>query len=184
MNFETIVMTRRSVRAYQDRDVSDAIVKKLLDYGHAAPTAGNLHPWEFIVVREPENRQAMVNCTFRGNDEHGTAHQDWLMQAPVLIAVVVNKARSAARYGDKALKTLIYLDSSACIENMLLGAVSLGLASCYISGFREPELNRVLGLPADYEAVALLPIGYGAEKGRARPKPALEELVHYETFGA
>jgi nitroreductase len=184
MNFETIVMKRRSIRSYTDQDVPDEMIQKLLAYGHTAPTAGNLHPWEFIVVRDAENRQAMVDTTFRGNDETGSAHQDWLMQAPVLVAVLVNKAKSAARYGENALKTLVYLDGSACIENMLLGAVSLGLDSCYISGFREDELRKALGVPETREVIAFLPIGYGAEDGKARPKTALEDLVYYETFGA
>ena len=182
MDFDDIISKRRSIRSYTDRDVPDALVTKLLAYGHAAPSAGNLHPWEFIVVRDPANRQRIVDTTFRGNDFDGTAHQDWLMEAPVFIVVVVNKAKSAARYAEKALKTLVYLDSSACVENMLLGAVHLGLASCYISGFREPELAEVLALPEGYEAVAVLPIGYGATEGVARPKTPVAELTHLERF--
>lgn len=182
MDFDTVVKKRRSIRSYSDRNVPDAIIKKLLEYGHAAPSAGNLHPWEFIIVRDRANRRRIVDTTFRGNDFDGTAHQDWLMEAPVLIAVVVNRLKSAARYGDKALKTLVYLDSSACIENMLLGAVNLGLASCYISGFREPELNAVLKLPDGYEVVALLPVGYSESEGRERPKTPLANIVHYESY--
>jgi len=184
MTFAEIIAERRSIRSYTDQDVPDALITKLLGYGHAAPTAGNLHPWEFIIVRDPATRRAMVDTTFRGNDETGSAHQEWLMQAPVLVAVVVNKAKSAARYGEKALKTLVYLDGSACIENILLGAVSLGLASCYISGFREAELRALLAVPEAYEVIAFLPIGYAAEEGKARPKTPLEDLVHHETFGA
>lgn len=182
MDFETVVMKRRSIRSYTGQDVSDTLVKKLLEYGHAAPSAGNLHPWEFIVVRDPENKRRIVDTTFCGNDFDGTAHQEWLMEAPVLVVVVVNKAKSAARYADKALKTLVYLDSSACIENMLLGAVNLGLASCYISGFHEPELNAVLELPADYEVIAFLPVGYSEDTGHQRPKTPLAEVIHTETY--
>jgi len=183
MDFDTVVRARRSIRSYTDQDVPDAVISKLLAYGHAAPSGGNLHPWEFVVVRDEANRRAMVETTFRGNQENLDAHQDWLMQAPVLIAVVVNKAKSAARYGAKALKTLVYLDSSACIENILLGAVDLGLASCYISGFHEERLREVLALPESHEAVAFLPIGYGAEEGRARPKTPLAEVTHRERYG-
>jgi nitroreductase len=182
MDFDTVVMQRRSIRSYTDREVPAALINRLLAYGHAAPSAGNLHPWEFIVVREAVNRRRVVDTTFRGNDFDGTAHQEWLMEAPVLIAVVVNKTKSAARYGEKALKTLVYLDASACIENILLGAVNLGLASCYISGFRERELAQVLGLPADYEVIGFLPIGYSQDAGQQRPKTPLDEIVHHETF--
>lgn len=182
MKFDKVIARRRSVRSYEDRNIDDDMITLLLAYGHQAPSAGNLHPWEFIVVRDRAQRRRIVDTTFRGNDFDGTAHQEWLMEAPVLIVVVANRARSAARYGEKALKSLIYLDCSACIENILLGAVNLGLASCYVSGFREAELREVLGLPDTHEAIAVLPVGFGAVEGQARPKPPLADLVHYEHF--
>ncbi len=104
------------------------------------------------------------------------------MQAPGL----TSSRRTVQERGplrDKAIKSLIYLDCSACIENILLGAVNLGLASCYISGFREPELRAVLGLPDTHEVIAFLPIGYGADEGQARPKTPLAEITHHEGYG-
>ena len=183
MEFDQVITRRRSIRAYEDRVVDDGVIARLLAYGHQAPSAGALHPWEFIVVRDPAQRRRVVDTTFRGNDFDGTAHQEWLMEAPVLIAVTANRAKSAARYGEKAINSLIYLDCSACIENILLGAVNLGLASCYISGFREPELRAVLGLPDTHEAIAFLPIGYGADEGQHRPRTPLAEITHHERYG-
>jgi nitroreductase len=184
MDFDDVVAKRRSIRSYEDRDVPEEMINQLLAYGHQAPTAGNLQPWEFIVVRDAEQRRRVVETTFRGNQVHGDAHQDWLMEAPVFIVVVADKEKSAARYGDKALKTLIYLDCSACVENILLGAVNLDLASCYISGFREPELRTVLGVPESHEVVAFLPVGYGADEGQQRPKVPLNLVVHRDTYSS
>ncbi len=183
MEFDEVIARRRSIRSYEDRDVDDDVIARLLAYGHQAPSGGNLHPWTFIIVRDREQRRRIVDTTYRGNDFNGTAHQEWLMQAPVLIVVAADKVKSAARYGEQALKTLIYLDCSACIENILLGAVNLGLASCYISGFREEELGAVLGLPDTHEVIGFLPVGYGADEGRARPRTPLAELVHRERWG-
>lgn len=182
MDFDTVVKKRRSIRSYTEREVPDSLIRTLLAYGHAAPSGGNLHPWEFIVVRDPGMKRRIVDTTYRGNDFDGTAHQAWLMEAPVFIVVVADKPKSAARYGEKAVQSLIYLDCSACIENMLLGAVHLGLASCYISGFREPELNAVLDLPEGFEVIAVLPIGYSEDEGRERPKTPLDEIVHQESY--
>ena len=72
MDFDEVIARRRSIRTYSDRDVPEALIMKLLAYGHAAPSAGNLHPWEFIVVRDPVNRRRIVDTTFRGNDFNGT----------------------------------------------------------------------------------------------------------------
>lgn len=183
MDYDEVIAGRRSIRSYLDRDVDDDAITLLLSYGHQAPSAGNLHPWEFIVVRDPAQRRRVVDTTFRGNDFDGTAHQEWLMEAPVLIVVAANRAKSAARYGEKAIKSLVYLDCSACVENILLGAVNLGLASCYISGFREPELRAVLGLPDTHEVIAFLPVGFGANEGQLRPKTPLAHITHRERYG-
>lgn len=79
-------------------------------------------------------------------------------------------------------QSLAYLDCSACIENILLGAVELGLGSCYVSGFHEKPMRKALGLPEHVRPIALLPIGYPQMEGHARPRPALETLIHQETY--
>ncbi len=87
------------------------------------------------------------------------------------------------RYGRKGLDELVYLDCSAAVENMLLGAVHLGLASCYISGFREHEMSDALGLPETMQAIALLPVGYAAADGVARPSVPPESVTFREIYG-
>lgn len=182
MDFNNVIVSRRSIRTFLNKDVSEDIVYKILEYGHAAPSAGNIQPWEFIIVRCEENKKDIVNTTFIGNNEASGKTQEWMLLAPVFIVVCANKQRSFERYGEKALKTLIYLDISACIENMLLGIVNLGLSSCYVSGFREEELSEILALPKTYEPIGILPIGYSAEVCFSRPKINLQNLIHYEGF--
>lgn len=182
MEFQEVVKQRKSIRSYTDQDVSQEQIMALLKLGHKAPTAGNIQPWEFVIVREEANRRAVTDTTFRGNNFDGDLHQEWMMQAPVMIVVCANRDRAYARYKEKALKTLIYLDVSACVENILLGAVDLGLASCYISGFKEDKLRAVLNLPDSHEAVAVLPIGYANEAGVERPKLKIEDVTVFEKF--
>ena len=80
------------------------------------------------------------------------------------------------------MKKLIYLDSSASIENMLLAAVDLNLGSCYISGFRENELSKVLQLPSSFEVIAFMPVGYIEGTAIKRKKRPLKEVVHREFY--
>ena len=182
MEFSKVVKSRRSIRAYKNTLVADEDIKRLLEYAHTAPTAGNLVPWEFVIVKDEGIRRKMVDTTFRGNNIDGDKHQEWLMQAPVLIAIAADKEKSVKKYGEMALKTLIYLDCSACIQNILLGAVDMGLASCYISGFRGEELRDVLGFDDGHEIIAFLPIGYGDMDGIARPKCTLESITYYDKY--
>lgn len=183
MNYNDIVKERRSIRSFLDKDVSTELIYKLLDYGHAAPSAGNIQPWEFIIIRNEENKRAVVGTTFIGRDEKNGKPQEWMMTAPVFIVVCGNQEKVRQRYGDTSLDSILYLDTSACIENILLGAVYLGLGSCYVSGFRKDELVKVLRLPEDYQPIAILPIGYSNEVPYKRPKINVKKIIHFEIFG-
>lgn len=182
MEFSEVVNKRKSVRSYTSEDVPDDLIIRILEDGHSAPTAGNVRPWEFVVVRDAANRRQIVESTYPGNREDSVKTQSWIMEAPVIIVVVCSRKMMRDKYGSKGVQKYIYLDCSACIENMLLSAVSMGLASCYISGFREAELGRRLDLPPDYEVIGLMPVGY--EKGAAvgRYREPLENVIHFEKF--
>ncbi len=182
MDFLKVIEKRRSIRAYMDKMPSDEDVLSIIQCGHRAPTGGNIQPWEFIIIKDQEVKRAVVDTTYVGNDYDGLRHQEWIMQAPVIIAVLANKSKSYARYGEKALESLIYLDCSACIENMLLAAVNLGLGSCYISGFREDELAKALKLPENYKRIAFLPLGYQKGDAVINPKADISNIIHYDFF--
>jgi len=182
MEFDQVVFSRRSIRTFAAEDVSDAQIHKLIAYGHCAPSGGNLREWDFIVVRSREQKQRLTDCTFQGNNQKNPPQQ-WIATAPVIIAVTANLAKVRARYGDAELSSLPYLDCSAAVQNMLLGAVNLGLASCYISGFREREMAAVLSVPEDCRVIAMLPVGYPGQAGVERPHVTQEEVTHLEVFG-
>ncbi len=182
MDFEQAVFSRRSIRGFTEQDVTKEQVDQLIAYGHCAPSGGNLKEWRFIVVRSEEGRRRLTEATYSGNRETNPPQQ-WLKTAPVIIAVVADHQPVMKRYGRKGLDELVYLDCASAVENMLLGAVHLGLASCFISGFREHEMAEALGLPETMQAVALLPIGYAAGPGVLRPTVPPEEVTYYETYG-
>jgi nitroreductase len=181
VEFDQVVFSRRSVRAFTDRDVTDEQVRQLIRYGHCAPSGGNLREWVFIVVRSWEGKRALTECTFQGNN-HQSPPQRWIETAPVVIAVAADRAKVRERYGETELDCLPYLDCSAAVQNMLLGAVNLGLASCYISGFRKEELHAALALPNEFEPIALLPIGYAAQPGVERPHATEQEVTRFERY--
>lgn len=182
MNFDEIVFSRRSIRSFTSQPVGEEQVRKLIAYGHAAPSGGNLKEWRFIVVRSEEGKRKLAQATYRGNSETADP-QSWIVTAPVLIAVAADLNCAMRRYGRKGLNELVYLDCSAAVENMLLGAVYLGLSSCYISGFREHEMSEALGLSETMQAIALLPVGYPAVQGQARPSEPPEAVTYQEVYG-
>jgi nitroreductase len=164
---------RRSIRAFKSDDVSPEIVEKLLDAASWAPSAGNIQPWEFIVVRKPEIKRALVEAAL---------DQTFIEEAPVVIAVCANKNRSSQGYGIRG-KTLYCLqDTAASIQNILLTAYSLGLGTCWVGAFREEEAREILKIPEGIRPVAIIPVGYPAETPSPRNRRPISQTVHYETF--
>jgi nitroreductase len=166
MEFAEVIEKRRSVRHFNSRlEVSERDVRTLLEAAVVAPTAGNIQPWRFTVVRSLDARERLA----------GALAQRWATAAPVVIVVSVDTRPCAARYGDRGEYLYAIQDTAAAVSNILLTAVDLGLASCWIGAFDEDAVRDSLGLQAPITPVAILPIGYSAESaGRPARRPLSE----------
>lgn len=51
---ENVIMERRSIRSFKKEPLPDSMIKRILESGRFAPSAGNAQPWRFIVVKSPE----------------------------------------------------------------------------------------------------------------------------------
>ncbi|HDO41379.1 MAG TPA: nitroreductase family protein, partial [Candidatus Bathyarchaeota archaeon] len=103
-------------------------------------------------------------------------------EAPVVIVVCADESRSSWAYGSRGASLYCIQDTAAATENMLLAACALGLGACWVGAFREDEVKRILKVPGGLRPVAIVPIGYPAERPNPPPKRPLEEVVHYESF--
>lgn len=166
MEFAEVIGKRRSVRHFNSKlDVPDEDVTALLQAAVTAPSAGNIQPWRFTVVRSAQMRERL-----------GTAlRQRWATAAPVVIVVSVDPRPCAARYGDRGEYLYGIQDTAAATTNILLTAVDRGLASCWIGAFDEDAVRAVLGIQSPITPVAILPVGYSAESaGRPARRPLAE----------
>jgi nitroreductase len=170
--FEAITR-RRSIRAFKSQDVPKDIVKKLLEAGRWAPSAGNIQPWEFIVVRKPGVKRRLVEAALG---------QAFIEEASLVIVVCANEDRSAEGYGVRGRSLYCIQDTSAAVQNILLAAYSLGLGTCWIGAFNEDEAREVLRIPAGIRPVVIIPVGYPAESPAPRNRRPLSQVVHRETF--
>jgi nitroreductase len=170
--FEAIRL-RRSIRAFTRDEVSDEEVEKILDAARRAPSAGNIQPWEFIVVRRPEIKRRLARAAL---------HQTFIEEAPVVIVVCADEVRSGRGYGSRGINLYCIQDTAAATENILLAACALGLGACWVGAFREDEVKAALGMPRGVRPVAIVPVGHPAERPRAPYKRSLREIVHFETF--
>jgi len=170
--FEAI-KKRRSVRAYTSEKVSDEDVERLIEAARWAPSAGNIQPWEFIIVTNAETKRRLSDSALR---------QTFIEKAPVVIVVCADVTRSSWGYGSRGTTLYCLQDTAAATENMLLAAQALGLATCWVGAFYEDEVAKVINAPRNVRPVAIVPVGRPAEKPSARTMRSISEFVHYETF--
>jgi nitroreductase len=170
--FEAIE-TRRSIRTFTNEKVSDEEVQKLIDAARRAPSAGNIQPWEFVIVRNSNTKYKLSVAAL---------NQTFINEAPVVIVVCADEPRSSWSYGSRGASLYCLQDTAAAIQNMLLAACALGLGTCWIGAFHENEVTKVVNAPIGVRPIAIIPVGHTAEKPRARQKRPLKKIVHHETF--
>jgi len=164
---------RRSIRAFKNQDVPAETVEELIDAARWAPSAGNIQPWEFIIVRKPRIKRRLVEAALG---------QMFIEEAPVVIVVCANEERSSQGYGVRGETLYCLQDTAAAIQNIHLTAYSLGLGTCWVGAFREEETRKILKIPHGVRPVAIIPVGYPAESPSPRRRRPISQMVHYETF--
>ena len=119
------IFKRRSIRRYTQEKVPDETIKKMLQAAMAAPSAHNLKPWEFIVVRDKKTLEAMAGvCKY------------WTMLRYADFAVVVsaNLEGYPMEIGDYYVQ-----DCAACTENMLIAAAGEGVGGVWLGCYPTQE---------------------------------------------
>jgi nitroreductase len=167
------IKTRRSIRAFTDKQVTDREVKKLIEAARWAPSAGNIQPWEFVVVRDPKVKHGLCEAAL---------NQILIEKASVVIVVCADPTRSSRRYGSRGMNLYCLQDTAAATQNILLTAHAMGLAACWVGAFNEDAAKRVLDVVGELRPVAIIPVGHPAEKPPARPRRSIDEITHRETF--
>lgn len=104
--------------------------------------------------------------------------QNFIAEAPVVLVFCSHPSRSSSRYGDRGEKLYSLQDATIATTFAMLAATDLGLATCWIGAFNDKEVLKILGNPKGLVPVAILPIGYAAEKPYATSRRKLEDLVH------
>ncbi|MFH0938695.1 MAG: nitroreductase family protein [Planctomycetota bacterium] len=151
MDFTEVIMTRRSVRSFKPDPIPDDVLIRVLNVGRFAPSANNLQPWRFIVVRDEVRRRKLA--------EH--ADQPFVGEAPIVLVCC------GKRYHDRYswISDRLYLmDCAIAIDHLTLAARNEGLGTCWIGAFQRGRVMSVAQVPAEYDALMLLPIGYPASE--------------------
>jgi nitroreductase len=168
------IRQRKSVRSYAHTPVSEEVLVRILEAARLAPSAINIQPWHFVVVKDQEKRARIARECRYGK---------FITESPVLIVGCGNK---------KASPKWHVVDTTIALEHLVLAATASGLGTCWIGSFDNDDLREMLMLPEEYDIVALIALGYPREKIDAmsknlrvvRPRKSLEEIVSRGTYGS
>ena len=152
------------MRKFKPETISDIIIKDVLECAAQAPTAMNIQPWLFGVIKNKETL-----CKIAALTEHGK----FIAECPLCFAV----------FGEK--KEIYYLeDCCAATENIILALQAHGVTSCWVAGEKKvyaEEIRVMLGVPATYTLVSLIAAGIPGEISIAKKKE-LAKIVFNESF--
>lgn len=170
MEFWEVINNRYSLREFDEgRDVTPQQVERILEAAIRAPSAGNMQPWFFYIVRDQEKKEALARAAL---------DQQFVATAPVVIVVCADPGRSATRYGERGARLYCLQDTAAATENILLAAVALGLGGCWVGAFHEEAAARALDIPPHLRPVAIVPLGYPKSLLPQRtPRRSLKEVA-------
>lgn len=166
------IMTRTSIRQYQDRPVEQEKVEQLLRAAMAAPTAVNKQPWHFYVLNTKEAINRLADASQRGSD---------MVRSAALVIIVCGDMDKALE--GKAREYWIQ-DTSAATENLLLAAHALGLGAVWTGVYPMKErvemTTKVLSLPENLVPLCTILIGYPAENPTPKDKWKPENVTYVD----
>ena len=166
--FEAIAK-RRSIRKYKNNEIEDEKLEKITESARIAPSASNRQEWKFIVVKDQNTRDKLVEAA------HG---QEFVRQAPVTIVACSTESERIMPCGQHAYT----VDLSIAVSFMMLEATELGLGTCWLGAFDEEAVKEILGIPSDIRVPAMFTLGYADENPVARPRKALKDIVCHEKY--
>ena len=193
-----VIHARRSIRRYLDRPVPARSIDALLAAATRAPSAHNRQPWRFAVVTTAAVKAQLADRLgarlkadrLRDGDPLDDIERDVqrsrarISSAPVVIAVCLSMS-AMDRYPDarrSALERTMAVQSvAAAVQNLLLTAHDLGLGACWMCAplFAPEAVREALALPADWEAQALITLGYPADEGPRKERADFREKTLY-----
>lgn len=168
---ETIeaILTRRSIRKYTDKKISEELIDILLHAAMHAPSARNCQPWHFVVVTK---RDVL--------DELAVVHPYGKMLKHARLAILV--------CGDRLIEesdNYINQNCSAATQNILLAAHANGLGAVWLGVYpreqRMKGISKLINLPEHILPISLISIGYPAEK-ISKPERFKPEKIHYNNW--
>ena len=195
-----LIKSRKSVRKYSEKHISDEDLRKILEAGRLAPSWMNVQSWKFILIKSEENKELLSKLSL------GQAH---VKNADALIVCVAdvnaweeakithikNPGLNPARQGENGLLIRTMEQVIYPISYMMLEAESLGIKSCIIgamgneiTGIEQDtyhEVKQKLGLGDGQILSTIITLGYEAEESATtKIRKDFDDVISLEKLGS
>ncbi len=171
MDVKEAIRQRRSVRRYEDKALSDDIIRELVDAARLAPSGNNAQPSRFLVVSDEKTKSVLR--------ENKVFVQDFVCKAPAIIVCCAdpNAYRKNIRGIDNTDEVRAIRDLSIASSFMVLRATDLGLGTCYVGWVDEKKIKETLNIPGEYLVPYVISVGYPAEQPRPTSRKGTDEIM-------
>src|SRR4030042_5471283 len=168
MNILEIIKKRRSNRKFLSKPIPEKIINELVEALIWAPSAGNLQSRKFYFIFNQKIKNELAKAS----------RDQWsfIAKAPLVIVGCADY-KIAEYYGEKGKNLFSICDVALSIQNLMLLAYSEGLGSVWVGAFDEKEVSRILSLPEKLRPIALIPVGYPAEKPETPLRKSKKEAI-------
>ena len=166
--FFELLKKRRSVRDFDDKDVSLEVIRQILKESCLAPSSGNGQPWRFIIVnnkdlikRLSDESKKNILSHIEKNPDSPTKKYEAALRNPAF-NVFYNAPCLVFIVGSKHIRSL-HVDCSLAACYFMFSALQRGLGTCWIgfgTNIQNPDLLKQIGLLQDHIIVAPLIMGY------------------------
>lgn len=167
------IMSRKSVRVYEEREISNEMKEMILRAAVSAPTAGNQQLYTVIDVSDPNIKEALVETC---------DHQPFIAKAKMALIFCADCLKWYEAFKETGCEPrqpglgdlmLAVSDANIAAQTAVLAAESLGIGSCYIGDVMEQyeKQRQLLNLPEYVFPAAMVVFGYPTEGQRERKKP-------------
>ena len=176
--------TRRTIRKYQQRDIDENLLQRLLEAGARTSTTGNMQVYSIIVTRDSEMKKRLAPAHF---------NQPMVVEAPVMLTFCADFNRfnlwcrqreAEPGYGNFLSFMTAAIDALLVAQTICNAAEEEGLGICYLgtATYNADKIIEVLQLPRSVVPVAAITLGWPAEEPEQPDRLPAQAVVHHELY--
>ena len=185
-----LLEARKSCRSFQpEASLKLEEIKTIIKAGQQAPNPLNQQPWSFVVITSHEIKKKLRQAGEKAKqtvlDKGGPGWVggfsiDFMEEAPLVIAVLVDPCKGGL--GDYFNQPVGSIQAgSACLQNMMLAATSLGFGTLWFTFFDPVEVRPIISVPGNLEIVGLLYVGKAA--GEVPSSRRRDPVIYADSYG-